>query len=150
MRVRNLNKPRTGRRGAKKGKPMVRCRWMFLVPVAVMAVSVSAQSNQDSFTAMPLDSGFGPLRLAQPSIPVEQIVKDFTAQEAVFDEALHHYTYRRTARVDTVNDDTHKVDGEYYEVDDVTFRPSGGRLEKVLYAPPSTLSRIMMSPSDFQ
>jgi len=123
---------------------------MFLVLVAVMAVSVSAQSNQDSFTAMPLDSGFGPLRLAQPSIPVEQIVKDFTAQEAVFDEALHHYTYRRTARVDTVNDDTHKVDGEYYEVDDVTFRPSGGRLEKVLYAPPSTLSRIMMSPSDFQ
>ena len=79
---------------------MVRCRWIFLVLVAVMAASVSAraQSNQDSFTAMPLDSGFGPLRLAQPSIPVEQIVKDFTAQEAVFDEALHHYTYRRATR----------------------------------------------------
>jgi len=131
---------------------MVRCRWMFLVLVAVMAASVSAraQSNQDSFTPMPLDSGFGPLRLTQPSIPVEQIVKDFTAQEAVFDEALHHYTYRRAARVDTVNDDTHKVDGEYYQVDDVTFRPGGGRMEKVLFSPPSTLSRIMMSISDFQ
>ena len=125
---------------------------MFLVLVAVMAASVSAraQSNQDSFTPMPLDSGFGPLRLTQPSIPVEQIVKDFTAQEAVFDEALHHYTYRRAARVDTVNDDTHKVDGEYYQVDDVTFRPGGGRMEKVLFSPPSTLSRIMMSISDFQ
>lgn len=131
---------------------MVRCRWMFLVLVAVMAaaMSASAQSNQDSFTPMPLDSGFGPLRLTQPSIPVEQIVKDFTAQEAVFDEALHHYTYRRAARVDTVNDDTHKVDGEYYQVDDVTFRPGGGRMEKVLFSPPSTLSRIMMSISDFQ
>jgi len=131
---------------------MVRCRWMFLVLVAVMAAAMSAraQSNQDSFTPMPLDSGFGPLRLTQPSIPVEQIVKDFTAQEAVFDEALHHYTYRRAARVDTVNDDTHKVDGEYYQVDDVTFRPGGGRMEKVLFSPPSTLSRIMMSISDFQ
>lgn len=129
---------------------MVRCRWMFLVLVAVMAASVSAQTSQDSFTPMPLDSGFGPLRLTQPSIPVEQIVKDFTAQEAVFDEALHHYTYRRAARVDTVDDDTHKVDGEYYQVDDVTFRPGGGRMEKVLFSPPSTLSRIMMSTSDFQ
>lgn len=131
---------------------MVRCRWIFLVLVAVMAASVSAraQTNQNSFTPMPLDSGFGPLRLTQPSIPVEQIVKDFTAQEAVFDEALHHYTYRRAARVDTINDDTHKVDGEYYQVDDVTFRPGGGRMEKVLFSPPSTLSRIMMSPSDFQ
>ncbi len=123
---------------------------MFLVLVAVMAASVSAQTSQDSFTPMPLDSGFGPLRLTQPSIPVEQIVKDFTAQEAVFDEALHHYTYRRAARVDTVDDDTHKVDGEYYQVDDVTFRPGGGRMEKVLFSPPSTLSRIMMSTSDFQ
>ncbi len=106
--------------------------------------------NQDSFTPMPLDSGFGQLEFTQPKIPVAQIIADFTKQEAEFREALRHYTYRRIARVDTINDDTHKVDGEYYEVDDVTFRPSGGRWEKVVYAPPSTLTRVMMSPSDFQ
>jgi hypothetical protein len=111
---------------------------------------VSYNVNQDSFTPMPLDSGFGPLEFTQPTIPVEQIIKDFTAKEAEFDQALHHYTYRRTARVDTINDDTKKPDGEYYEVDDVTFRPSGGRMEKVVFAPPSTLTRVMMSPSDFQ
>ena len=110
----------------------------------------SNSGNQDSFTPMPLDSGFGPLEFTQPKIPVQKIITDFTQQEAEFDQALHHYTYRRTARVDTINDDTHKVDGEYYEVDDVTFRPSGGRMEKVVYAPPSTLTRVMMSPSDFQ
>lgn len=116
------------------------------------AVTARAQGSQDSFTPMPLDSGFGPLQFTQPKIPVDQIVKDFTTQEAEFREALAHYTYRRTARVDTINDDNKKVTGEYYEVDDVTFRPSGGRWEKVVYAPPSTLDNggIMMSPSDFE
>lgn len=103
-----------------------------------------------SFTPMPLDAGFGRLEKVQPSIPVAKVIADFTQQEALFEQALQHYTYRRTIRVDTINDDTHKVDGEYYEVDDVTFRPSGGRWVKVDYAPPSTLTRVMMSPSDYE
>ena len=116
------------------------------------AVCAQAQGNQDSFTPMPLDSGFGPLQFTQPTTPVDQIIKQFTAQEAEFGQALRQYTYRRTARVDTIDDDSKKVTGEYYEVDDVTLRPSGGRLEKVVYAPPSTLDNggIMMSPTDFQ
>lgn len=116
------------------------------------AICAQAQSNQDSFTPMPLDSGFGPLQFTQPTTPVDQIVKEFTAQEAEFGQALRQYTYRRTARVDTIDDDSKKVTGEYYEVDDVTLRPTGGRLEKVVYAPPSTLDNggIMMSPTDFQ
>ena len=123
---------------------------LILALVLGAAMTARAQGSQDSFTPMPLDSGFGPLQFTQPDVPVEKIISDFTRQEAEFGEALQHYTYRRTARVDTINDDTHKVDGEYYEVDDVTFRPSGGRLERVVYAPPNTLSRILMMPSDFQ
>src|SRR6185437_3985891 len=79
------------------------------------AIAVHAQTSQDSFTPMPLDSGFGPLQFTQPTVPVEQIIKDFTAQEAEYGQALQHYTYRRTARVDTIDDDTKKVNGEYYE-----------------------------------
>jgi hypothetical protein len=52
--------------------------------------------------------------------------------------------------VETIDDDTGKVDGEYYEVDDVVFDPSGGRMEKVVFAPENTLSRVQMSPSDLQ
>jgi hypothetical protein len=122
---------------------------------ALLVVAMSAALNargEDSFTAMPLDSGFGPLQFVQPTISVDKIISDFTAREAEYRDALQHYTYTRTARVDTIDDDTKKVTGEYYEVDDVTFRPSGGRWEKVVYAPPSTLDNggIMMSPSDFQ
>jgi len=49
-----------------------------------------------------------------------------------------------------VDDDTNKADGEWYEVDDVIFDPGGARTEKVVFAPASSLTRVMMSPSDLQ
>lgn len=98
---------------------------------------------------MPLDSGFGRMDVSPPTTSPDEIIKQFAAKETEFQDALNHYTYRRTARVQTLNDDN-KVDGEYYEVDDVIFDPSGKRTEKVVFAPGSTLQRVMMSPSDFQ
>jgi hypothetical protein len=47
-------------------------------------------------------------------------------------------------------DDDNKVDGEWYEVDDVTFDSTGKRMEKVVFAPENTLQRVSMSPSDLQ
>ena len=90
---------------------------------------------------MPLDSGFGRMDLAAPSIPPDQIIKQFAAKETEFQDALNHYTYRRTARVQTIDDDTNKVDGEWYEVDDVIFDPDGARTEKVVFAPASIADR---------
>jgi hypothetical protein len=90
--------------------------------------------------------------LSQPATPVDQVIKQFAAKETEFQDALNHYTYRRTARVQVIDDDTGKVKGEYYEVDDVIFDPSGTRTEKVVFAPASTLDQagILMSPSDLQ
>ena len=121
--------------------------WSILFLAAACATTLPAQ---DTFTPMPLDSGFGRLDVSPPTIPPDQIIKQFSAKETEFQDALNHYTYRRIARVDTINDDTHKVDGEWYEVDDVIFDPTGARLEKVVDAPPSSLTRVMMSPSDMQ
>jgi len=109
----------------------------------------AAAQDKDSFTPMPLDAGFGRMDLSAPAIAPEQIIKKFAAKETEFQEALNHYTYRRVARVQTLDDDN-KVDGEWYEVDDVIFNPSGARTERVVYAPPNTLSRVMMSPTDLQ
>ena len=127
---------------------MRRFIWIFLLVPALCSVHLSAQ--KDSFTPMPLDAGFGKMDLTPPSIPADQIIQKFAAKETEFREALNHYTYRRTARVDTVDDDTNKVDGEWFEVDDVIFDPTGARMEKVVDAPPNTLTRVMMSPSDLQ
>jgi hypothetical protein len=126
-------------------------RIVFLILFLAASGSLFAHAQgKDSFTPMPLDSGFGPMDLNPPSIPADQIIKQFATKESEFQEALNHYTYRRTARVETIDDDTHKPDGQWYEVDDVIFDPSGARTEKVVFAPTNTLTRVMMSPSDLQ
>ena len=102
-----------------------------------------------SYTPMALDSGYGPMDLNPPPTPPEEIIQKFEAKESVYREALNHYTYRRTVRVQTI-DDGGKVDGEYYQVDDVIFTPDGKRTEKTVFAPANSLQRISMSPADFQ
>src|SRR5579863_9661115 len=124
-----------------------RFHWL-LSAVCLVALTAFGQ-DKDSFTPMPLDSGFGRMDVSAPTTPPDQIIRQFAAKETEFQDALNHYTYRRTAKVETIDDDN-KVDGEYYEVDDVIFDPSGKRTEKVVFAPGSTLQRVMMSPSDFQ
>ena len=127
---------------------MQRKRWLALAAAGLLTLGAAAQ-DKDSFTPMPLDSGFGRLDLSEPSTPPDEIIKKFAAKESEFREALNHYTYRRYARVQTIDDDN-KVDGEWYQVDDVTFDPTGRRTEKTVYAPESTLQRVIMTPSDMQ
>ncbi|AXC13389.1 hypothetical protein ACPOL_4112 [Acidisarcina polymorpha] len=124
-----------------------RLRGFFLGAALLAATSVAALA-QVSYTPMPMDQGFGPLDKAQPAIPPDQIIAKFTAKESAFRQALNNYVYRRSVKVQTVDDDG-KVDGEYYELTDVAFDSTGRRTEHVLQAPASTLERIMMSPADF-
>ena len=127
----------------------MRNRWWLVPAIAIVLVLPLGAQDKDSFTPMPLDSGFGKLDLTQPSTPPDEIIKKFAAKESEFREALNHYTYRRYARVQTLDDDN-KVDGEWYQVDDVTFDPTGRRMEKTVFAPENTLQRVTMSPSDLQ
>jgi len=123
-------------------------RWIAAMAMAGCAMMVAAQ-DKDTFTPMPLDSGFGRMDISDPPISPEQIIKEFSAKETQFQDALDHYTFRRTARVDEIDDDN-KTSGEWYEVDDVIFDPTGRRTERVDFAPPNTLKQIMLSPSDLQ
>ena len=124
-----------------------RLGWAVLLAAGV-ALGAAAQ-DKDSFTPMALDAGFGPMDITAPAIAPEEIIRQFAAKESEFQKALNHYTYRRVARVQTIDDDN-KVDGEWYEVDDVIFDSTGRRTEKVVFAPQNTLQRVMMSPSDLQ
>jgi len=127
----------------------MRKRWILAALLAAWCVLPTAAQDKDSFTPMPLDAGFGRMDITDPPIPPEQIVRQFAAKESEFQQALNHYTYRRIARVQTIDDDN-KVDGEYYQVDDVIFDSAGKRTEKTVYAPESSLQRVQMSPSDMQ
>ena len=126
---------------------------MALLLAATLFPTTARSQDKSSFTPMALDSGFGPMDLTAPSTPPDEIIQKFAAKETQFQQALGHYTYRRVARVQTLDeDDSRKVTGEWYEVDDVIFNPDGARMERVVDAPPSTLEQggVMMSESDLQ
>lgn len=127
----------------------MRNRIFMAILLAAGCSLTGAAQNKDSFTPMALDAGFGHMDLSQPAVAPETIISQFAAKESEFRQALNNYTYRRTARVQTIDDDN-KVDGEWYEVDDVIFDSTGKRTEKVVYAPGSSLQRVSMSPSDLQ
>lgn len=121
-------------------------RFRLLLAAAFIAASAHAQV---SYTSMPLDSGFGPLDISAPKVPAAQLIQEFTAKESVFRAALNNYTYERSVKVETINDDG-KVDGQYYQVTDISFDPDGHRIEHVVYAPLGELGEgITMSPADF-
>jgi hypothetical protein len=95
-------------------------------------------------------AGFGPLDPTPPTgMTPQQIIDKFAARESVFKQARDDYTFRQTVKVDTIDDDTNKVDGEYLQVTDIAFSPDGRREEHVVFAPQNTLERVMMSPADF-
>ena len=97
-------------------------------------------------------AGFGRLDPAMPAngVTPEQIISKFAARETVFDEARRNYLFRQTVKVQTINDDNNKVDGEYQQVTDISISPAGRREEHVVFAPQNTLERVLMSPADFR
>ena len=91
----------------------------------------------------------GPLENTPPKDTTpEEIIKRFAAKETEFAKARDQYTYRQDVKVQTVDGDT--VDGEYHEVFDVMFNDKGQRIENVVFAPQSNLTKIYMSEEDMQ
>jgi hypothetical protein len=90
----------------------------------------------------------GPLDASQPKgITPEEIIQRFAAKEKEFKAALDQYSYRETAKMQTLDGNT--ADGEFQETFDVTFDDRGHRVKNVVYAPLPTLSRISMSREDY-
>jgi len=95
-------------------------------------------------------AGFGPLDPAPPNgMTPQQIIDKFAARESLFRQARENYTFRQTVKVDTIAEDSNKVDGEYQQVTDISFSADGRREEHVVFAPQNTLERVMMTPADF-
>ncbi len=103
---------------------------------------------QASYTQLqPTDSGYGPLDKSTPSIPPDQIIQKFAAKESEFRQAMDQYTYTRSVKIETLNDDN-QPDGVYQQVTDISYDGKGAKLEHVTFAPANTLERIMMTPAD--
>ena len=91
----------------------------------------------------------GPLESTPPKDTTpDEIIKRFAAKETEFAKARDQYTYRQDVKVETVDGET--VDGQYHEVFDVMFNDKGKRIENVVFAPASSLTRIYMSQEDME
>jgi len=100
--------------------------------------------------ALAAQQGFGPLDPAPPTgRTVDEIIRKFGEQETAFQRARDSYTFRQSVKVDTIDDASGKVDGEYQQVSDLVFNKEGKRAENVVFAPQNTLWRVTMSTTDF-
>ncbi len=94
-------------------------------------------------------AGFGKLDPTPPTgLTPDEIVKKFGERESDFAKARQEYTFRQTVRINTVDMDTGKANGEYQTVTDVVFGDKGERTEHVVFAPANTLVDIMLSEAD--
>jgi hypothetical protein len=124
-------------------------RALFPLVVGPLLALAAAAAPHAALAQEP--AGFGPLDPTPPTnITPQQIITRFAARESVFNLARQNYTFRQSVKVDTIDDDTNKPDGEYYQVTDILFNSKGQRDEHVVFAPQNTLERVMMSPADFQ
>src|SRR6202048_1901471 len=102
-----------------------------------------------SLAALPARAQEGPLENTPPNgTTPEEIIKRFAAKETESAKARDQYTYRQDVKVQNVDGET--VDGEYHEVFDVMFDGKGHRIENVVFAPQSSLTKIFMSQEDFE
>lgn len=78
---------------------------------------------------------------------IQKIIRRFAEKEKEFKEARENYSYHQVVKVQTLTDDG-DVTGTYQMESDIIFTPSGDRIERVTYAPLSTLKGISLSPED--
>ena len=81
---------------------------------------------------------------------IDDIIAKFAAKETAFAKARSNYTYRQTAKIEELDDSGSTVTGRYQIVSDIIFTPEGHRIEKVAYAPVSSLHNIILTPEDEQ
>src|SRR6202049_1348829 len=99
--------------------------------------------------ALPARAQEGPLENSQPAgTTPEDIITRFAAKETEIAKARNQYSYRQDVKVETLDGET--VDGQYHEVFDVMFNDKGQRIENVVFAPQSSLTKIFMSQEDFE
>ncbi len=122
-------------------------RGFLIVPVLLGLVAAVGYGQEAGGQQI---AGFGPLDPSPPKdMTAQQIIEKFAARESVFKKAREIYAFRQTVKVDTIEEDSNRVDGEYQQVTDISFTKDGRREEHVVFAPQNSLQRIMMSPGDF-
>ncbi len=115
-------------------------------PPGTVAPPVAAP-RKDVAPAVAQRDATAEISTAAPSVPVEQIIKQFAAREEEFRKERDNYTYTQTFVIQTIDSDG-MPDGEHRLTSEILFTPGGKRYERVTDAPAPTLQRISLSQQD--
>jgi hypothetical protein len=85
--------------------------------------------------------------LSQPEI--DKIIGKFTSNERLFREALNIYVFNRNATISTVGMGG-QITGTFKRESFITFDSSGKRIERILFAPISTLTEVTVTQADLE
>jgi hypothetical protein len=119
-------------------------RSLLLAGLLIAGFDVARAQSPDSTDSQPSDAA-SPGAASRPDI--QTIIRTFAAKEREFKTARDNYTYRQTVKVEELSPEG-EVRGTYQTTADIIFTPNGQRVEKVVYAPLSTLRNIGISPED--
>ncbi len=125
--------------------------WKYACIPALAAVVFAAGQQPDEKKQDP--SGWRKVEQSKGEQPqlsdsqVQGIIEKFSAKEAEFARARENYTYRQTARIQTL-DQGGVPTGKREIVEDIIFNADGKRTERVVRAPVDTLQGILMTPQD--
>jgi len=78
---------------------------------------------------------------------IDDIIAKFAAKEAEFARVRGNYTYRQTVKIHEL-DDNGNIMGKHEMVSEIVFTPEGKRIERVTYAPVSTLHLILTAQDE--
>jgi hypothetical protein len=96
---------------------------------------------------------FGAVASAAPAttgnLNPAEIIQRFAAKETEFRKARESYTYRQNVKIEELDPDGNMT-GKYEITSDIIFGPNRQRIEKVVYAPMSTLHNLLLTPEDEQ
>ncbi len=84
-----------------------------------------------------------------PQAEIARIIKKVSENEGSFREALKDYVFTRKAAVSTVGMGG-QITGTYRRDSFMTFNSDGGRFEKVIFNPISTLIDLQITPEDLE
>ena len=80
---------------------------------------------------------------------IDRIIKNFTAKEDEFRDALTNYVFNRSATVQTIGMGG-QITGTYRRDSFMTFLEDGRRFEKITFFPLPTLTEITITPEDLE
>lgn len=80
---------------------------------------------------------------------IDRIVKKFTGNEFLFRQALNVYAFNRYATMQTVGLGGN-ITGTYKRDSYLTFNEAGERFERILFAPVSTMTEIVITAADIE